>query len=166
MSTTVDTEVTTVTCQVYVKARPEQIWDAITNGDTTDRYGYRGRVEYDLRPGGAYSAYPSEAMKAMGASGVIVEGEVIEVEPERRLVETWHALFGPDTAAEPAGIVSWELEPGADGVTKLTVTHTLEDAPVTAGYVSGSIPGTGGGWPFIVSDLKTLLETGSSLSPC
>ena len=59
--------------------------------------------------------------------------------------------------------VTWEIEQGEGGVTTLTVTHELEGAPRTAAQVAGAIPGQGGGWSFILSDLKTLLETGKSL---
>jgi uncharacterized protein YndB with AHSA1/START domain len=89
---------------------------------------------------------------------------VIEVELPRRLVQTWHALFGPETAAEADTTLIFETEPGEGGFTKLTLTHDLEGAPITAGFVSGAAPNTGGGWPFVLSDLKTLLETGNALA--
>jgi uncharacterized protein YndB with AHSA1/START domain len=168
MTSMTETGVATQTYCVYVKATPEAIWDAITNPEQTDRYGYRGRAEYELRPGGAYRAHASDEMRAMGAADVVVEGEVLEVEPGRKLVQTWHALFDPQTTAEPAKRLTWDLEEGqvpwAPGATKLTLTHELDGAPSTAAIVGGAVPGAGGGWAYVLSDLKSLLETGSSLA--
>ena len=82
-----DTMTTTQVNRVFIKATPEAIWNAITQPEWSDRYGYGGKVDYDLRPGGAYKAYASEAMKQAGAAGgfpvpdVVVDGEVIEADP-------------------------------------------------------------------------------------
>jgi uncharacterized protein YndB with AHSA1/START domain len=99
-------------------------------------------------------------MTAHGAPEVIIEGEVIESDPPRKLVQTWHAMFAPDMAAEPVTRLTWDIEEGPGGITRLTVTHELDGAPKTAAQVGGAIPEAGGGWSFIISDLKTLLETG------
>ena len=162
---------TTQTYQVYIKATPEAIWDAITTSEWTQQYGYRGGVEYDLRPGGVALALANEGMKAMGAPDVIVEGEVIEADPPRKLVQTWRMLMDEPMASEAFSRLTWEIEPPDEenpmrvvGATKLTVTHELDGAPKTAVMVSGTAPGAGGGWPFILSDLKTLLETGKPLA--
>jgi uncharacterized protein YndB with AHSA1/START domain len=154
----------TLTHRIHIKASPEAIWAALTDGDQAERYGYRSRVEYDLRPGGAYRGYANEAMLAYGSPDVIIEGEVIEVDAPRRLVQTWHALFDQQTADEATTTLTFELEPEQDGVTKVTVTQDLAGAPTTAALVSGSMPNAGGGWPFVLSDLKTLLETGAPLA--
>jgi len=164
MTTATDSTTTTQTYGIYVKATPEAIWEALTTSEWTDRYGYRGRVHYELRAGGAYRAYASDAMRAYGAPEVIVEGTVVEVDAPRRLVQTWHALFDAQTSAEAETRLTVELEPVEDGVTKVTLTHELEGAPSTAAFVGGAIPGTGGGWAYVLSDLKTLLETGSPLA--
>jgi uncharacterized protein YndB with AHSA1/START domain len=161
--------VTTVTestqvYRVFIKATPEAIWDAITNPDQTDRYGYRGRVDYDLRAGGSYQAHASAEMLAMGTPELMVEGEVIEADAPNKLVQTWHPLFGEEMIAEPYSRVSWEIEDADFGGQKVTLTHELDGAPLTATMVSGSIAGQGGGWAFILSDLKSLLETGSSIA--
>ena len=88
-----------------------------------------------------------------------VDGEVIEADPPRKLVTTWRAVYDPETAAEPHSRVTWEIEPAGEHVTKLTVIHDeLEAAPKTAANVAG-------GWSYILSGLKTLLETGSPLKP-
>jgi uncharacterized protein YndB with AHSA1/START domain len=157
------TETATQVYRAYVKATPEAVWDAITTSEWTERYGYRGATEYDLRPGGAYRVFATEDMKAYGAPDVVVEGEVIEADPPRRLVQTWHMLFDP-VAEEPFTRLTWEIEGDERGFTRLTVTQEFDGSPNTAVMVSGSDPRTGGGWPFILSDLKTLLETGASIA--
>ncbi len=166
MTTAIENTVLTQTYQVYIKATPEAIWDAITTSEWTQRYGYGGRVDYELEPGGAYRAYATEAMLAYGAAEVIIEGEVIEADAPRRLVQTWDALFDPQISAEAATRLTFDIEPTEGGVTKLTVTHELDGAPATAALVGGTIPNTGGGWGYVLSDLKTLLETGAPLAPC
>src|SRR6266542_3167935 len=104
-------------------------------------------------------------MLAMGSPDVIIEGEVLEVEAPRRLVQTWNPLFDEQITAEAATRLTFETEDAeTEGVTKLTLTHELDGAPTTAVLVSGSMPNTGGGWPFVLSDLKTLLETGKPLA--
>jgi len=151
---------TTQVFETTIKATPEAIWDALTNPEQTDRYGYRGRVEYDLQPGGAYRAFSSAEMRAQGAPEVILDGKVIEVEVPRKLVQTWHALFGPETSAEAPTRLTFEIEDGGNDESKVKVTHELEGAPLTAAYVTGSVPDAGGGWSYVLSDLKSLLETG------
>jgi uncharacterized protein YndB with AHSA1/START domain len=156
--------VTTQVYQVWIKATPQAIWDAITKPEWTRKYGYQSPAEYDLRPGGAYRGLASEAMAAHGGPQVVVDGEVIEADPPHRLVQTWRALWDPELVAEGFKRLTWEIEEGDGGVTKLTVTHELEGAPRTAAQVSGKIREAGGGWSWILSDLKTLLETGKSLA--
>jgi uncharacterized protein YndB with AHSA1/START domain len=160
---TTATAVTTQTHRVWIKASSEAIWAALTEPDQLARYGYGSRIDFELRPGGVYRANSTEEMLAFGAPPVMVEGEVLEVEAPTRLVMTWHALWGPDVAGEPATRLTYELEPAVGGVTKLTVTHELDDAPVTAAIVGGVVADAGGGWGWILSDLKTLLETGTPL---
>jgi uncharacterized protein YndB with AHSA1/START domain len=165
MTTTTESTVTTHVSRVYIKATPEAIWEAITNPEWNKRYGYQSPSEYDLRPGGAYRALATAAMREQGgAPAVIIEGEVIEANPPHKLVQTWHALFDPETSAEPFTRLTWEIEEGGGGVTKLTVTHDMRGAPTTAALVNGQVPNAGGGWSFILSDLKTLLETGTPFS--
>jgi len=162
---------TTQVYRVYIKATPHAIWDAITRPEWTERYGYGGLVEYDLRPGGAYRAVSSEAMRREGAEmgfpipDVVVDGEVIEADPPRRLVQTWRMLMDPGMAAEGFTRLTWEIEEGEGGVTKLTVIHDLERAPRLAALLAGEMEseGAGGGWVAVLSGLKTLLETGKPL---
>ena len=161
---TTATAVTTQTHRIWINATPEAVWAALTDPEQLARYGYGSRIELELRPGGLYRANSTDEMLAFGAPPVMVEGEVLEADAPRRLALTWHALFGPEVAGEPATTLSYDIEPGVGGVTKLTVTHELDDAPITAAIVGGVVAEAGGGWGWILSDLKTLLETGSPLA--
>jgi len=165
MTTTSETTETTQVYRVYIKASPQAIWDAITKPEWTERYGYGGRAEYDLRPGGAYRGLTSEAMRSTGAPDLAVDGEIIEADPPRRLVQTWRMVMDQTMAAEGFTRLTYEIEEGKGGVTKLTVIHDLEGAPTLALLVSGGMEdqGAGGGWNWTLSGLKTLLETGASL---
>jgi uncharacterized protein YndB with AHSA1/START domain len=163
MTTKTETTVTTQVYALYIKASPATIWDALTRSELTEKYGYRGRVDYELRSGGTYRAYATADMLAYGAPEVVIEGEVVEADAPRKLVQTWHALFSPDIAAESFTRVTVELEETAEGVTKLSLAHDLEGAPTTAAIVGGAVPNMGGGWSYVLSDLKTLLETGKAL---
>ena len=168
-----DTMVTTQVCRVYIKATPQAIWDAITKPEWTERYGYGGRGEYELRPGGGYRGLASEAMKVAGVQmghptpDVVVDGEVIEADPPHKLVQTWRMLMDEDMAAEGFTRLTYEIAEAKGGVSKLTVIHELEGAPKLALLLSGGMEemGAGGGWSWVLSDLKTLLETGGSLDP-
>jgi uncharacterized protein YndB with AHSA1/START domain len=171
MTNMTETSVTTQVYRVYIRATPQAIWDAITNPDWSERYGYGGRVEYDLRPGGAFRGISTAEMKADGAAqgvevpDVAVDGEVIEADPPRRLVQTWRMLMGPEMAGEGFTRLTFEIDEGGDGVSKLTVVHELEGTPTVAGLMAGEWEdgGGGGGWSWILSDLKTLLETGDRM---
>jgi uncharacterized protein YndB with AHSA1/START domain len=165
MTTMAETDVTTQVYRVYIRATPEAIWDAITQPEWSQRYGYGGSVEYDLRPGGAYRALASEEMRAHGSPEVAVDGEVIEADPPRRLVQTWRMLMDPGMVAEGFTRLTYEIEPRDDDVTRLTLIHELEGAPRLALLLSGGMEaeGAGGGWNWVLSSLKTLLETGDPL---
>jgi uncharacterized protein YndB with AHSA1/START domain len=151
--------------RVWIKATPQAIWDAITKPEWTDRYGYTGLADYDLRPGGAFRVVAGDAMEKAGFTGTMVDGEVIEADPPRKLVQTWRLLMDPELEAEGFTRVTYEIEE-ADGSTRLTVIHDLDGAPKLAPMVSGELSGTGagGGWAWILSDLKSLLETGAPLA--
>ena len=162
---TTETAVTTQIHRVYIKASPQAIWDAITKPEWTVRYAWGGAVEFDLRPGGAYTGYTSEAMRSMGAPDVAVDGEVIEVDPPHKLVQTLRNAMDEEGKAEGFTRLTYEIAEGRNGVTKVTVTHELEGAPKLALIMSGGLEdmGAGGGWSWVLSDLKSLLETGASL---
>ena len=163
MATATDKNVTTQVYRVFIKATPQAIWDAITKPEWAEKYGYACPLEYDLRPGGKFRAFASEPMKAHGVPDVVIVGEVIESDPPRKLVQTWHPIWDPASAAEAATRLTYEIEPDRNGMSRLTVTHDVTGAPLTARMVSGEVQEAGGGWNWVLSDLKTLLETGKSL---
>ena len=161
------TTVTTQVYRVYIKATPQAVWDAITKPEWTERYGYGGVVSYELRPGGEFITTPGAAMRAYpGIPDVIIDGEVIEAAPPHKLVQTWRMLMDPEMAAEGFTRLTHEIEQIAGGATKLSVIHELEGAPKLAVVVGGGMEseGAGGGWAWVLSDLKSLLETGSILA--
>jgi len=172
MTTTTQPLVTTQVHKIYIKASAQAIWDAITRPEWTNRYGYTGYADYDLRPGGAFQVRANEEFKAAAAAGgfpcpdVIVDGEVIEAEPPHTLVTTWRMLMDPGIAAEGFSRIGYEIKELDGGFCSLTVTHELEGRPKLAALVSGSQEefGAGGGHPWILSDLKSLLETGKTLA--
>ena len=143
------TEVTKV-FRVYIRATPDEVWKAITDPDFTERYYYGTRVESSLAAGDAF------VYRYADGSGVALDGEVLESDPPRRLVQTFRALWTDEAAAEPPSRVTWEIELDDNGLTQLTVTHDrLDRSPHTAEIISG--------WFFILSGLKTLLETGKPM---
>ncbi|WP_432967612.1 SRPBCC domain-containing protein [Dactylosporangium sp. CA-233914] len=148
--------------RVYIKADAKRVWEAITSPEWNSRYGYRGATELELRPGGAVRGRSNPGMIAAGAPQIGVDGEVIEVDPPHRLVQTFRMLMDPGTAAEGFTRLTYELKEGKDGVTALTVTHELGDAPNLGRLMAGEFEemGAGGGWAWVLSDLKSLLETG------
>jgi len=163
MSNATDTQI----FRIYIRATPDEIWEAITSPGWTERYGYKGRTDYELRPGGSVVGHATKEMIDFGAPEIMVKGEVLEADAPKKLVHTFHAQFNAETIAEPGVIVTFLIEPEDNGgLTKLTVVNEANGSPITMGFLAGS-PGQlsdgGGGYPFIISDLKTLLETGKSL---
>jgi uncharacterized protein YndB with AHSA1/START domain len=172
MMTANESAPTTQVYRVYIKATPQAIWDAITKPEWTARYGYTGLVDYELKPGGAYKVYPTEGFRAGAAArgntlpDVVIEGEVIEANPPHKLVTTFHMLMDPTIAAEPFTRITHEIKQTGSGVCSLTLTHELEGAPMLASIVGGMFEdeGAGGGHAWVLSDLKSLLETGQAFA--
>jgi uncharacterized protein YndB with AHSA1/START domain len=144
--TTITEIQTTQVYQIFIKATPEEIWDAITKPEFTAKYFHGVRVEV---AGGRRIS--------RGPDGVAWGDEAVtEFDPPRRFVHEWRSAWDPEVAEEPASRVTWEIEE-QDGVSMLTVVHDqLEASPKTAAGVAG-------GWSFVLSGLKTLLETGEPL---
>ena len=139
---------TTQVYQVFIQATPEAIWEAITTPEFTAKYFHGARIS--VTPDSYRSLSPADELWGDDA--------VLEFDPPRRLVHGWRSLYAPELAAEETSRVSWELEPRDGGVTLLTVVHDqLEGAPKTAASVAGV------GWMYVLSGLKTLLETGKGL---
>src|SRR5215211_2083553 len=135
--------------EIYIKTTPERLWEAITDSEMRQKYNFGVGVTSDWTPGSSYEAAHAQA-------GVpISEGENLEVEAPRRLVQTMTALWGDDVKAEGTSRVTWEIEPVGDSC-RLTVTHDE--------LREGANDQLFGGWPMILSGLKTLLETGEKLT--
>ena len=147
---TTATATTTQVYRVFIKATPEQVWEAITNPDFTEKYFYGVRI--DTKPA-------LRVTHAYDGSDTHGEDPDFEWDPPRRLVHGWRSKWNEELAAEEPSRVTWEIEPGDEGVTLLTVVHDqLEGAPKTAASVAGP------GWMRVLSGLKTLLETGRPLA--
>ena len=151
--------------EIYIKASAQAVWEAITNPEWSAKYGYQGSMHYELRPGGKFEARANEGMRKMGLPEVIIDGEVLESVPPRRLVQTYRWLFNEQHKAEGFTRVTFEIEQTPAGFSRLTVTHELEGAPMMAAATKSKFDLQGsGGWNWILSDLKSLLETGKIMS--
>ena len=141
---------TTQVYQVFIRATPEAIWEAITTPEFTARYFHGARI-----------TVTPDRYRSLGPAGdVWGDGAVAEFDPPRRLVHEWRSGYNEDLAVEEPSRVTWEIQPEGNGTCLLTVTHDqLEGAPGTAASVQGR------GWMFVLSGLKTLLETGAELTP-
>jgi len=148
--TTITEIQTTQVYQVFIKATPEAIWEAITKPEFTERYFYGVRIETTAQ---------RRLTHAYDGSDTSGEDRVLEFDPPRRLVHGWRSLYDPELAKEDESRVTWEIEQQDDGVSLLTVVHDqLEGAPKTAAGVAGV------GWMHVLSGLKTVLETGEALA--
>lgn len=164
MSTKAQAGVSTQVFEIYINATAEAVWDAITNPEWNAKYGYRGPMNFDLRPGGQFRVSATAQMRTMGLPETIIDGEVLESAPPYKLVQTYRWLFNEAHKAEGFTRVTWEIVPTEAGFTRLTVTHELEGAPQMAAAVSSKFNTQGGGgWNWILSDLKSLLETGKTM---
>ena len=135
--------------EIYIRTSPERLWEAITDPQVRARYQFGATVESEWTSGSSYQ------VQHAGAPGPLIEGENLEVEPPRRLVQTYHAVWSDDVAAEGTSRVVWEIEPVADSC-RLTVTHDQLRTDADEHLY--------GGWPMILSGLKTWLETGQELT--
>jgi uncharacterized protein YndB with AHSA1/START domain len=155
---------TTRVHEIYIKAAPQVIWDAITSPEWNAKFGYRSPQIYELRPGGAYKAKSNAGMLAMGLPEVVIDGEILECIPPRKLVQTFRFMFSEEQKKEGFTRLTWEIEQTTAGFCRLTLTHELEGAPIMAALVATPFSEMGGGgWNWILSDLKSLLETGKSM---
>ena len=135
--------------EIYIRTTPERLWRAITDPGTRARFQFGSRVESDWTAGSAYQVLHD------GASRPLIDGQNLEVDPPHRLVQTYRAVWSDEMAAEGTSRVTWEIEAVSDSC-RLTVTHDqLHD---------DTDPHVYGGWPMILSGLKTWLETGEELT--
>ena len=136
--------------EIYIKTTPERLWEAITDPDMRALYSFGVATRSDWTSGSRYEAVHP------GAGVRIAEGENLEVDPPRRLVQTFRALWSEDVKGYGFSRVTWEIEPVGDDSVQVTVIHDqLPDDANSELY---------GGWPMILSGLKTLLETGEELT--
>jgi uncharacterized protein YndB with AHSA1/START domain len=151
--------------EIYIKAEAAAIWDAVTQPEWTARYGYRGMSEYELKPGGKFICKANAQMRSYGLPEVVVDGEVIEANPPFKLVQTYRFLFNEAHVKEGYSRITWEIAPTAGGFCRLTITHEIgENAPMMRGAITSKFSTDGGGgWNWILSDLKSLLETGKTM---
>ena len=146
---TIEEEVMEKVFEIYIKTTPERLWEAITDSEMRQKYNFGVGVSTDWTPGSRYKAvHPM-------APGALLEGENLEVDPPHRLVQSFTALWSEDVKREGTSRVTWEIEAVGDSC-RLTVTHDqLREGANEELY---------GGWPMILSGLKTLLETGELLT--
>jgi uncharacterized protein YndB with AHSA1/START domain/DNA-binding transcriptional ArsR family regulator len=135
--------------EIYIRTTPESLWEAITDPEIRAKYNFGAGVTSDWTPGARLE------LGAPNSNGLIAEGEVLEVDPPRRLVHTLVALWGDDVKSEGASRVTWEIEPVGDSCRLLLTHDQLREGANDQLY---------GGWPMILSGLKTWLETGELLT--
>ncbi len=133
----------------YIRTTPEKLWSALTEDmEFMKRYWFGTHCESEWTPGSSW--------KMVQPDGSISDaGEIVEAEAPRRLVIRWQNQFKPELKAEGESLCTMELEPIGPAV-KLSITHTIEREP------SKFVVAVSGGWPKIISNLKSLLETGST----
>jgi uncharacterized protein YndB with AHSA1/START domain len=151
--------------QIYIRATAQAIWDAITDPAWNGKYGYQAISEYELKPGGKYRALANLQMRSYGLPEVMIDGEVIEVKPLSRLVQTYRWLFNDQHKEEGFTTLTFEITASHPGFCLLTVTHDTTGAPMMSVATQSTFNDMGGGgWNWILSDLKSLLETGKIMS--
>jgi uncharacterized protein YndB with AHSA1/START domain len=135
--------------EIYIRTTPERLWDALTDSETHSKYNFGAEITSDWTPGSRYQVgHPA-------VPGLLAEGENLEVDPPHRLVQSFVALWGDDVRREGTSRVTYEIEPVGDSC-RLTVTHDE--------LREGANEQLFGGWPMILSGLKTWLETGTLLT--
>jgi len=135
--------------EIYIRTTPEKLWEAITDSEIRSKYHFGNYINCDWTVGSTYTMTNTAADAPLG------EGEILEIDPRRRLVQSLIALWGDDVKSEGMSRITWEIEPVGDSC-RLTVTHDqLREGANNQLY---------GGWPMILSGLKTWLETGHLLT--
>jgi uncharacterized protein YndB with AHSA1/START domain len=134
--------------EIYIRTTPERLWEAITDTEIRSKYTFGARIVSDFTPGARFEQSTPDGR-------LLGEGEILESDPPRRLVQTMHALWGEDVKAEGTSRVTWEIEPVGDSCRLLVVHDQLREGANEQLY---------GGWPMILSGLKTWLETGQLLT--
>ena len=152
MTTMTEPGTTTQVYQLYINASQEEVWKAITDPVTVARFFFGQVREATYEVGGYLRSWSPDRSQMWG------DNVILEYDPPRRVVHTWRSLYDPEMAAEPESRVTWEIEAQPAGFSKLTVIHDrLDSSPKTAASVVG--------WSYILSNLKTVVETGEALPP-
>jgi uncharacterized protein YndB with AHSA1/START domain len=134
--------------EIYIATTPERLWQAITDPEMRAKYNFGAGITSDWKPGSTYTlSHPG--------GGELGGGEILEVEPPLRLVQSFNALWSDEVKNEGTSRLTWEIEPVGDSC-RLTVTHDQLSEDANSELY--------GGWPMILSGLKTLLETGNTLT--
>ncbi len=136
----------------YIRTTPEKLWSALTESDFMSRWWLGMRFETDWKPGSPWKLEFPDGRLADG-------GVVVECDRPKRIVLRWRNHWSPELNAEGDAQCVFEVEPAADGAVKLSITHTM-DRPE-----SKLIQAVSGGWPRLLSNLKSLLETGDPIAP-
>jgi uncharacterized protein YndB with AHSA1/START domain len=141
------------TYHLYIRANPQQLWDALTQPEHSARYLFGALVETTAETGTPFRYHSPDRTTLWG------DDTVLDANPPHRLVVSYRGLYHPDLATEPASRVTWQIEPDQGDVCLLTVVHDqLEQSPRTAERVADT------GWMRVLSGLKTLVETGDALN--
>lgn len=150
---TTATATATQVYQLYIRASADEVWQAITDPAYISRFHFGAQNEpSDFAIGSRIKSWSPDR------SQLWTDNEVLEYDPPRRFAHTWRSLYDPETATEPESRVTWEVEAMPEGYARLTLVHDrLDGSPKTAASVRG--------WSYILSSLKTLLETGEPLPP-
>jgi uncharacterized protein YndB with AHSA1/START domain len=135
--------------EIFIRTTPERLWQALTDGELTKQYYYGTSVRSDMKVGSPFRYFDAD-------DNVLLDGQIVEIDPPRRLVTTFSATWSPEVAADPPSRLTWEIEP-MGAACRLRMIH--------GDLVPGSATFTevAGGWSHILSGLKTLLETGTPL---
>ena len=136
--------------QAFIQATPEQVWQALTDGDFTRRYFFGSVIKGPMTTGSDYVYDDAET------GDRLVEGKIVEADPPRRLVMTWSILYDPELASDRPSRVSWEIERRGKACLLTAIHDDFDGETATFREVAG-------GWAQVISSLKTLLETGKPL---
>ena len=146
----------------YIRTTPEKLWEALTNGDFTEKYWMGFRFEGELKAGGRMRILPPKGEEHLGDHA----GEVLECEPFRKLVYTWNQKDKdrPEVTKKRKGLsrVTYELKPMGDQVRLRLIHENL--LPEDINRDPNTFQGVNNGWPAVLSSLKSLLETGQAIS--
>ncbi len=133
----------------YIRTTPEKLWSALTDAEFMKQYWFGTHCESKWKAGSSWKMVQSDG-------SISDAGEIVEAEPPRRLVIRWQNQSKTELETEGESLCTMGLEPSGTAV-KLSITHTIEREP------SKFIAAVSGGWPKIISNLKSLLETGSTV---